>query len=190
MPCSLLDAGLASFTGSIRFKRRFGMPRSHDSQEHYWLLFDARAESMQVVLNDQPLADFAGSGTFSVEATAFLRERNQLDVTIHAASDQDGLTGETALEIRQAAFLQNAKVARRRDGRLEATVEIAGEPPAGLELYLLAERRTLAYWQASTATCQLVKLLSEEPVSPETTEARLELIRGGVVWYGIDCAIG
>ncbi len=148
MPCTLLDAGLAGFAGDILFTRRFGMPRSHDAQEHYWLVFDIRAESMQVVLNDKPLADFTGSGTFAVEATEFLQERNLLHVTLHTSSDRHGLTGETALEIRRAAFLQNAKVERLSDARLEATVEIAGEPQIGLELYLLAERHTLAYRQA------------------------------------------
>ena len=103
----------------------------------------------------------------------------------------DGLTGETALEIRRACYLHNAKIWRRRpDGRLRGRCpNLPVQPPEDIELYLLAERRTLAYLRLSAGENQLVVLQSEEPVAPEATEARLELVQGGVVWFQLTCRI-
>ena len=185
MPSAIADTGLPGFSGNIRFSRRFGMPRSRDSQEHYWLVFDARAESIDVKLNERPFGEFAGGGTFSVEVTGSLLERNLLEVTLHTTDDRDGLTGETALEIRRACYLRNAKIWRRADGRIEVSVEVAGDAPEGIELYLLADRRTLGYQRFGAGENHLLELQSEEPIAPETREARLELIQGGVIWYQI-----
>jgi hypothetical protein len=189
MPGSLKDMGLAGVSSGVRFTRHFGIPRSHAAGEHYWLVFEASSESMQVVLNDQPLADFAGSGVFSVDVTLHLRDRNRLDVTIDAANDRDGLIGETALEIRQAAFLEHSRVERRPDGRLRATALVAGDPTENLELYLIADRHTLAYQRVPTAGDRKLELISDLHVSPETTEARLELTQAGIVWFQANCRI-
>jgi hypothetical protein len=189
MPSTIADAGLPGFSGSLRFSRRFGMPRSHDADEHYWLVFEATADFMEVMLNKRPLGEFARRGPFAVEVTGSLLERNLLEITVQTTKDQDGLTGETALEIRRASFLRDAKIGRRPDGRLEASVDVAGRAPEGIELYLLADRRMLAYRRLGAGVDQLVLLQSEEPVAPETTEARLELVQGGVVWYQISCSI-
>src|ERR1700722_17883699 len=96
MPSDIASAGLPGFSGSLRFSRRFGMPRSRDSEEHYWLVFDAPADSLAVVLNERPLGKLAGSGKFSFEVTGSLLERNLIEVTVHATKDRDGLIGETA----------------------------------------------------------------------------------------------
>ena len=189
MPSAIADAGLPGFSGSIRFSRRFGMPRSRDSEEHYWLVLDARADFIEVALNERPLGKFAGSGSFSFEVTGSLLERNLLAVTVHTTNDLDGLTGETALEIRRASYLRDAKIWRRADGRIEASVEVAGQAPEGIELYLLADRRTLAYQRLGAGENHVFELQSEEPVSTGTTEARLELVQGGVIWFQITCGI-
>jgi hypothetical protein len=189
MPSTIADAGLPGFSGSIRFSRRFGMPRSHDAGEHYWLVFETTADFMEVTLNKRLLGEFARRGPFAVEVTGSLLDRNLLELTVQTMNDQDGLTGETALEIRRVCYLCDAKIWRRADGRIEASVEVAGKAPEGLELYLLAERRTLAYLRLDAAVDQLVELQSEDPVSPETTEARLELVQGGVVWFQTSCNI-
>ena len=189
MPSTIADAGLPGFSGSVRFSRRFGMPRSHDADEHYWLVFDATADFIEVMLNKFPLGEFAGRGPFAVEVTGSLLEHNLLEVTVQTTRDRDGLTGETALEIRRASYLCDAQIGRRPDGRLEARAKLAGKAPEGIELYLLAERRTLAYLRPGAGVDQLVRLQSEEPVAPETSEARLEIVQGGVVWYQITSTI-
>jgi hypothetical protein len=75
------------------------------------------------------------------------------------------------------------------DGRLQAKVELAGDAPPGLELYFLADGKTLAYRQLTDAGCQTVQLISEEPAPAEISRARLELVQAGVVWYEMDCVI-
>ncbi len=189
LPCTLSEAGLAGYSGPVRFTRRFGSPRTLDHLEHVWLVFHARAISTQIKLNDIKLAEFQGAGEFAVEATGLLGERNLLEVSLHAADDRDGLTGETWLEIRRAAYLRGATVKRLADSRIQAAFELAGKVEAGLELYLLASGRTLVYWRATEAVEQAVSLISEETVAAEIAEARLELVQGGVVWYGLDIPI-
>jgi hypothetical protein len=189
MPCSLAQAGLSSQTGPVRFSRRFGMPRSLDLNEHVWLCFEPQARETDVILNEHRLANFVGSGRFAVECTNILRERNQLDVVLQVRSDQDGLTGETCLEIRRSAYLQNARVRRLPDGRMAVIVELVGKWENELDLYLLAGRQTLAYHNIPvTGGQQTVEMISESPVAVEISDLRLELVQGGVVWYRLECA--
>jgi hypothetical protein len=188
MPCSLAQAGLSSQTGPVRFSRRFGMPGSLDRNEHVWLCFEPQARQTDVILNEQRLAELVGSGRFAVECTNVLRQRNQLDVLLQANSDQDGLTGETYLEIRRSAYLQNARVRRLPDGRMAITVELSGKSEHELDLYLLSGRQTLAYRKTSVAGGhQTAELISDSPVAVEASDLRLELVQGGVVWYQLEC---
>ncbi len=190
MPSSLAQAGIPHQAGPVRFSRRFGMPRSLDLDEHVWLCFHLQAKQTDVILNEHRLAEFVGSGRFAVECTNVLSDRNQLDVLVQAESDQDGLTGETWLEIRQAGYIQSAVMKQTPDGRITATIEVAGEWKRDLDLYLVADRKTLGYCQVSAADRhQTVELNSEEPVPGEVRTAALELVQGGVVWYRLECPI-
>jgi hypothetical protein len=189
MPCSLADAGLTGFSGSILLSRHFGMPRSHSPQEHYWLVFEPRGASMEVALNGRLLQRFKGCAPCSVEVTGSLQERNLLELTLQARTDQDGLTGETALEIRCPAYLQNIRIERDSACRLRATVEIAGEVSEGLELYLVAERRTVAYQRVERAGPQTLQLESSEVIALATTQATLSLVHGAEVWFEMQSTV-
>ena len=57
--------------------------------------------------------------------TKLLGRHNRLDVTIAADSDQGGLWGEVALEIRCSAYLRDMQATRRDDG---AVVELYRTP--------------------------------------------------------------
>ena len=118
-----------------------------------------------------------------------LRERNVLEVTLQAAHDQEGLIGETWLEIRRAAYLRRPTAKRLADGRIQAEVEVAGEVEAGLEVYVLALGRTIAYWRTEQVGEQSAELVTEEPASIQVKEVRFELIMGGIVWYVAECEV-
>jgi hypothetical protein len=183
MPCQLGAAGLAGFKGSLRLIRRFGMPRTLDATEHVWLDCAGAGNTLQVELNEQALGDFAGG--FSVEVTRLLRERNELRICLQAESDQAGLFGETALEIRMPAFLRGCRVTRREDGRLIASVQLVSQAAETLELYLIVDRHTVAYrpLRAEEGTIE-VEMASDDPVElGKDIEARVELVQGPLVWY-------
>jgi hypothetical protein len=189
LPANLLDVGLAGFVGRIRFSRHFGMPRSQSPQEHHWLVFEPKGASMEVALNGRILQSFTTCAPCSLEVTRCLQERNLLEVTLQARTDQDGLTVETALEIRCPAYLQNIRIERYSAGRLRATVEVAGEVSEGLELYLVAERRTVAYQRIERAGPQTLALESSEVIALETTQATLSLVHGAEVWFEVQASV-
>ncbi|CAN5190564.1 hypothetical protein BH10PLA2_BH10PLA2_13750 [soil metagenome] len=190
LPCSLAQAGLTNNPQTVRFLRRFGLPRFLDASEHIWLIVQPQASQTEVILNEYGLAHFVGSGQFAVECTTHLLDRNLLEIVLQARDDQDGLTGETYLEIRQSAYLQNARAQRAANGHVQASVEIAGKAPANLDMYLLANRQSVAYARPSEQDgIQLITLESDGSISSEISTLSLELVYGGVVWYQLDCSI-
>jgi hypothetical protein len=98
VPCSLRDGGWPGFAGRVSFYRRFGRPSNLSSEESVWLVFECVAGKSAVTLNDLPLGELEGSGSF--EVTGRLEERNRLQVIVEAADDSGGIVGEVALEIR------------------------------------------------------------------------------------------
>lgn len=178
LPGRLRDIGLTGVQGTVRLRRRFGYPGRIDADEHVWLTFASVAGTAEVSLNGRRLGRIEnGSGEF--EATALLKERNILEVEFVAASDQDGLKGEVAMEIRAAAFL--------REVHMDASGRVSGQvvgPSAGpLDLYVLVDKKTAQY-------TSILPSPTGEPFSTRvpTGEVRVELIHGGVVWYAVDVA--
>ncbi len=60
MPCRWTDTSLGPFSGTVRCRRRFGLPRQIDAHERVWLTFGGVADRATVQLNGQPL-DAPGS---------------------------------------------------------------------------------------------------------------------------------
>jgi hypothetical protein len=190
MPCSLAQAGLDDSPQMVRFLRRFGLPRLLDASEHIWLIVQPQAVHIDVMLNEHWLGQFGGPGPFAVECTTLLLERNLLEIILQARDDQDGLTGETYLEIRQGAYLQNPRAARLASGAVEVSVEVAGTAPENLDLYLMENHRTVGYSKPDEHEgTQVVTLKSDGGIAPESTNLRVELVHGGVVWYHLDCSV-
>src|SRR5713101_1462133 len=88
MPCHWRDCGLADFTGTVRFTRRFGYPGRIDDYERVWLTFAAVAGRADVCLNGTTLGCIDGPAEF--ETTQLLRERNVLQVDIEGSGGDAG----------------------------------------------------------------------------------------------------
>jgi hypothetical protein len=160
--------------------RRFGYPGQIDDYERVWLTFAAVAGRAAVCLNGTALGSMEGPAEF--EVTSLLGERNALEVEFPASGSAAGLTGEVALEVRRTAFLRNLRVTAK-DG-LHVSGEVAGHAEGPLELYVICDRRTVAYATVEVGkpfqvSAGLVGL--EDSTHP--TEIRVDLVQGAAVWY-------
>lgn len=192
MPCLWRDTALAEFNGTIRCRRRFGLPRHIDAHERLWLTFAGVTGNATVEVNGQLLGPHAGPGPFAFEVTAHLRQRNELVVVVDAVAD-GGLWGEVALEIRCSAYLRGVRVwssGAGPDARLHAAGEVVGVADRRLDLYLLRDDRTVAYAAVDARPAGQPFQLTSEPLAsleiaaPDEPGAfRVELVNGGSVWY-------
>jgi hypothetical protein len=181
MPCRWRECGLADFTGAVRFTRRFGYPGRIDDYERVWLTFAGVAGQADVCLNGTTLGHIDGPAEF--EITRWLNERNHLQVDVEGAGGECGLWGEVALEVRRMAFLRNVRVT---DG-LRVSGEVVGTADGPLELYVIADRRTIAYATVHAGgpfevAGSMVGLEdSTHPTRPHLI--RVDLVQGASIWH-------
>jgi hypothetical protein len=178
---------LAGFAGRVRFRRRFGLPRRIDDHESVWLIIAGLAGAASVSLNGQALDCRALDKEFDV--TSLLRERNELIVDIESADEPVTLWEEVALEIRCTAFLRNARVRARINGGatvLEATGEVISAREEALELYLILDRKSVAYAPIIATLAGVEFRLQAQDLEVDWTgahAARVELVAGAVIYY-------
>lgn len=185
MPCRWADGGLAEFRGRVRFVRRFGYPGRIDEFERVWLTLDGVEGSFTLWLNDVALGD-----AWATDVTRLLKARNELRVEIEG-DERAGLWGEVALEVRCSAFLRDVRLessAGPNGTELHARGEVVGESLGPLELYLVRDRRTVAYAAASATPdgwpFHLVATdFDAEFSSTERHSVKLDLVHGASVWY-------
>jgi hypothetical protein len=176
IPCRL-----PGFTGTVRFTRRFGYPGRIDDYERVWLTFAGVAGRAAVCLNGTTLGRIDGPAEF--EITRLLSERNQLQVDVEGAGGKCGLWGDVALEVRRTAFLRNVSVT----DALRVSGEVVGTADGPLELYVIADRRTVAYatvqaGSPSEVAGSLVGLEdSTHPTRPQFI--RVDLVQGASIWH-------
>jgi hypothetical protein len=202
MPCRWREGGLSEFAGRVRFRRSFGLPRRIDSDERIWLTFGGIHGAVSIWFNDKLLDEHpADSRPFEFEVTELLGERNNLVVEVESNDDQGGLWGEVALEIRCRAFLREVRA--RSSGCATRSLVVRGQvvgaedsPPGQkastppLELYVISDRRTIAYATVSASSeGSLFQLQTEELPAEGGDEVRVQLIRGAVIWYETVCKI-
>jgi hypothetical protein len=104
MPCRWSEGGLRNFAGRVRYRRRFGCPSRLDDYERVWLTFTGADSIAGVSLNGHFLGRHEGADQpFEFEVTNLLGDRNELIVEVESPSENGGLWGEVALEIRHAS---------------------------------------------------------------------------------------
>ncbi|HZZ78515.1 MAG TPA: hypothetical protein VFE62_08355 [Gemmataceae bacterium] len=185
MPAGWIASGLAGFRGLARFTRRFGYPGRIDDGEHVWLVGDTVRGLHEIKLNDEILSNAAASTSFSFDVTGLLAQRNRLEILLQGDSDDAGLWGEIALEIRRDAYL--AEVAVVRDGQmLVITGRVAGTSPGPLELYTLIDNRNADYRVVNAGESFRVELAD---VPENSQSVRVELICVSSIWYVVEAAI-
>ena len=185
MPGRLADLGLGGFAGQVRFVRKFGYPGRIDDFERVWLTCAGLEGTAEIRLNDHPLAR-EHTGPFAFDVTPLLRAHNSLEITLHADSDQAGLWGEVALEIRCTAYLDDLSVRPLPDGHIEITGAVVGACDGPLELYAILDGAQAHYERIDAAPAgRRFRFLIPPPETP-AQRLRLELVNVSTVWYSWD----
>jgi hypothetical protein len=193
MPCRWGEGGLSDFTGRVRFRRRFGLPRQLDATERVWLTFGGVDNKAEVWLNGHWLGAHEGElDTLEFEVTAHLQERNELVVEVEAAHDKGGLWGEVALEIRRTAFLRGVQLKMIQLGensRVQIAGEVVGTSDGLLELYVILDRSNIAYTTLLASESGMPFQIVSDQLAPEVCQdamVRVELVQGATVWYALE----
>lgn len=199
LPCRWTDGGLKDFTGRVRFRRRFGYPGQIDAYERVWLTLAGASERAEVRLNGAVLGLCAGEGPFEFEITRLLQPRNELSVDVEGTAEHGGLRGETALEVRCAAYLREVRLWGEAS-ELHAVGLVVGEADRPLDLYLLCPGAATAHAMATAAPEGTPFHIIAERSSPglprqdgmdgAPVPARVELVNGAVIWYTTTQEIG
>jgi hypothetical protein len=186
LPARVAECGLGD-ARRVLFRRRFGRPRQIDAHERAWLIGEGLSGHAGFQLNGQSLGEHAGdAGPFAFPMTDLLAERNELAIELTADGPGGGLWGDVAIEIRCRAYLQDVRTAVVDGFRVRISGEVVGEADGPLDVYALADERTIGYQLCSAGT-------SFEIVTDELTtmppEVRVELVNGAVNWWTVDLAV-
>jgi hypothetical protein len=187
MPGRWLDADLAGFHGHARFIRSFGYPGNIDASEHVWLTCDGCTGCRSVHLNGQLLTTEPASA-FAFDVTQLLTPRNRLEVLIDGQTDDAGLWGEVALEIRKDAFLADVRI-EAGEVSTQLLGLVAGVAPEALELYVLVDGRHVDYRTIQPTPAGAPFRVELPDVTPASQSVRVELIRISSIWYVLELPI-
>src|SRR5262249_25983858 len=158
---------LSGFAGRVRFVRRFGYPGQIDDFERVWITFAGFTGRATVSVNGESLAtDCTGESGCAFEVTRLLKFRNELTVDLEAGAD-GGLWGEVALEVRRTAYLRD--VAWRLEPTdagvvLVVSGTVVGTASGLLELYVVLDRRNVAYATLTPSAEGVPFVLKSEPL--------------------------
>jgi hypothetical protein len=185
LPSRWVEGGLMDFSGRVRFRRRFGYPGQIDSYERVWLTLAGVSDRGEVLLNGAALGTCGGEGPFEFEITRLLGPRNELIVDVEGTAERGGLWGETALEVRCAAYLRDVRLwAEGCD--LHCAGVVVGEAERPLDLYVLVDSVTVAYASVTAAPGGTpFHIIAEKPyaLAERLPTAQVDLVNGAVVWY-------
>lgn len=157
-----------------RHRRRFGLPRTLDDYERIWLLVGGSGPA-RVALNGADLGALDLPGELLLPP---LWPRNEFDI------QADDL-GDVALEIRRTAFLVNLAYQKGELTGGVAGFTTADDEAGPLEVYALADGRTLGRVEVRPGQPFALQLAAE-PAGP----LHVELIKGASVWDARGCAGG
>ncbi len=188
MPCRWADAGLTGFRGSVRFVRKFGYPGKADPElEHIWLTCDGCTGCREVRVNGQQLAPPVND-SFSYDVSSLLTARNQLEVVVQGDTDDAGLWGDVALEMRRDAFLKDVHVNRSGDvGSVAGNV--VGTAPRPLELYTLVDHHHVDYRTIEPNVIGTPFHIELANLPSVDATLRIELIHISEIWYIVELPI-
>jgi hypothetical protein len=187
MPSRWLDARLAGFHGSAYFTRSFGYPGNVDDTEHVWLTCDGCTGCREVRLNGNLLTQ-ESRAIFSFDVTSLLSQRNRLEVLIQGDTDDAGLWGEVALEIRKDAYLADVQV-EQTGAAWHLTGIAVGLALQPLELYVLVDGRHVDYRTIMPTPAGTPFRIELPGADSRTQMVRVELINISSIWYVVEVPI-
>lgn len=182
------DAGLAGFRGAARFVRKFGYPgRADPATEHIWLTCEGCTGCREVRLNEHLLSEQVSSA-FAFDVTSLMAERNQLEVLVQGDTDDAGLWGEVALEMRRHAYLAEVHVERVGSAVLITGLAV-GVAPQPLELYVLVDNSHADYRTITPASAGAPFRIELADIATSHQLVRVELIHVSAIWYAVELPI-
>jgi hypothetical protein len=195
MPCHWSQGGLGSFSGKVRFRRRFGYPGTIDPHERVWFTLAGFSDHAELWVNDVFLGRFTGARGCELDITRLLQPRNEVRIEVEGDARSGGLWGEAALEIRCSAYLAQVHAGATRQGELVRAAilgKVVGHAPDPLEVYAILDRHTIGYVRVAaspTGTCfeitadAIDPLLWPQQEGPAGVPLKLDLVNGAVSWY-------
>jgi len=187
MPRRWKDGGLAGYSGTVWFRRRFGYPGRLDSYERVWLTFAGIEGTAEISLNGQALGRFTET-PIELDVTALLGKRNELVVLVSSESDAGGLWGDVALDIRCSAYLRGTRAWRERD-RLHVEGEVVGTSDRPLEVYVLADRHSIGYAAIEPDPAGKPYHIAAEMPDPPPNNVRVDLVNLAEIWYAVEVPV-
>ena len=181
MPCRWPEAGLAGFRGLVRFLRKFGYPGRIDDFEHVWLTCDGCTGCLELRVNQHLVAQAPGD-RFAYDITPLLSQRNLLEVLMEGQSDDAGLRGEVAMEIRCAACLADMHAVRTATGLHIAGIA-AGTAPQPLDLYTIIDGSHADYRTIQPTAEGRAFQIDLPEISAQSPQIRVELVHVSCIWY-------
>ena len=170
------DLGLAA-PAPVRFRRHFGYPGHVDVTERVFLVVAGASVPLAVALNGEALGEMAGVGEWDV--TERLLPRNELQIS---ATTADVPWAEAFLEVRKTAHLRGLRV--WAEGRnVCVTGHVVGRSEGPLELYVVADRRPVAYLTLNASDAGTPFDVSAECEAGPPRLVKVELVRGASAWY-------
>ena len=180
LPATLAACGLGD-ARRLRFRRRFGRPRRLDDFERLWLIGEGLGGRATLHVNGREVGGAAG--TFAFPVTDLIAERNELVIDLESDGPDEGLSGDVALEVRCAAYLSAVRATRANGGQLLVEGIVAGEEGGTLEVYVLADGRTIGY-----KMCQAGRpfAIVTDQCASGSADVRVELVNGSVIWFVVE----
>jgi hypothetical protein len=190
--------GFANGAGVVLFRRKFGLPRKLDEWERVWVVPSRDADiEYPWQLNSKDLrwidrredepAEYAVPPR--ADATAILRDRNELTVRVQRTGRDAGSFGGAALDIGCRAYICRVRVQRNRvaqgdgaDLRIDVVSESADDP---LEIYALVDGTNCGYLKLRDhqgETAHRLRL-DDKVFGPATTAMlRVDLVNRATIW--------
>src|ERR1043165_3062900 len=188
MPCRFRDISLTKSRDTVRFVRKFGYPGHIDESEHVWLTCQGVGGLREVRLNGHLVSQLPCE-TFAFDVTPLLADRNRLEVLIHPDSDDAGLWGEVALEIRKDAYLTDVHLHQTKEDGLRIIGKVMGTSPQPLELYTLVDDQHTDYRTIQPTPDGQAFQVDLPGLSAARHTVRVELIHISCIWDVIELIV-
>lgn len=188
LPATPAELGLASaLGGSWQLTRRFGLPRTLDAHESVWLCAQGIQRLLGLKLNEQ-VYDVRADDVIEIELGHSLKVRNELIITISPTAPQTPVFRSVELVIRGRAFLRQLQ-AERQGQCVRVSGQVVGPTKKHLEVYVIAQRHTVAHLPVSAEPDGWALSLMTDPIPDGVDWVQVELVCVTSVWHSQEVLI-
>jgi hypothetical protein len=190
LPATPAELGLAAAVGSVwRLLRRFGLPRTLDPHESVWLCLQQVQGLLSLKVNDQSY-DCPAEELIEIELGHALNPRNSLSLEVRPTDPHQPIFSTVELSIRGRVRLRQLRAERAADGvAVAVSGQVVGPATEHLEVYVLAQRQTVAHRPVSADPQGVAFAVLTDPLPPAVDRVRVELVCVSSVWHSQELLI-